>query len=264
MIITIKPFSVALWGPLAIHGYGIAVFLGVFLAYYALTHDTICKTLIDKDLLDKLVSQSIIVGFLGGRLLHIISERHTFSLSTACAPWIGGFSILGTVISIAFYIIYSTRKYKIALMPLIERIALYAPLAHALGRLGCWWAGCCFGVITSASALVSCSYTGNTAGAPCDSLLMPIQLYSAVWYIALFIVLKVLTTRIRTSSQMILGTYLLGVSGERLVLDFWRGDRIMTFSSMLSVHQWIALMLCFLGVCVLLADKNLCKSYSIK
>jgi phosphatidylglycerol:prolipoprotein diacylglycerol transferase len=74
----------------------------------------------------------------------------------------------------------------------------------------------------------------------------PTQLYSTVFLFVIFLVLLTARPLFSKPGQLVL-LYLILESGERFVVDFWRGDREFIASSgfwgILSVHQYIAFIL---------------------
>ena len=87
-------------------------------------------------------------GFLGGRLMHVIYEEPTYYLENpwhVFAFWNGGFVFLGGLL-LSWLIVWLYCKYK--KLSFFEWADFYAPvlsLGHAIGRVGCTLAGCCFG-----------------------------------------------------------------------------------------------------------------------
>lgn len=137
-MITITPFSLPLFGPLAIHGYGIAIALAVgIFVYCSYTHFK-RSVPVSFDLVSGIITRSILVGIAGGRVLHIMSEWQSYSHFTDYfAIWNGGLSILGCIIALGIYVPYTVMKHKLPLFFALDTASLFAPLAHAIGRLGC-------------------------------------------------------------------------------------------------------------------------------
>lgn len=240
MIIT--PLIVPLVGPFAIHGYGIAIAFAL-VVFILLSYNHLRKYItITFDTATSILVRCIIVGLIGGRVLHVISAwDHYKTLIEVCALWSGGLSILGCMIAVSLYLPYTLWKNSIPVSRALDSAALYAPLAHALGRLGCLWAGCCFGCATDVPWAVT--YHGITAGAPVDIMLHPTQLYSALCFLILFFVMRYVIAKATNTPGVLASSYLIGMSTERFFLDFVRNDRVFLTESILSMHQWIALAL---------------------
>lgn len=243
MSFVVKPFVLPVCGQLGIHGYGLTVLAAVVLfctvlyvklkRIYPLSWETIGSVVVG----------SIGVGVAGGRLLYVLFDRDpTRGIIQIFEVWNGGLSILGVVAALCLYVPFKLKRKNIPLFPVLDIAAVCAPLAHAIGRLGCLWAGCCFGCGTAGSCAVT--YHGITAGAPIDSPLMPIQLYSALLLFVLFLALNVLVpVFLKKSPGVLVLLYIIGISLERFGTDFWRNDRQLGFLPFFSVYQWIALVL---------------------
>ena len=82
-------------------------------------------------------------------------------------------------------------------------------------------------------------YTNPEALAPLNISLHPTQLYSTGIFLALFVVLLILSKRTESRPGTLILLYGIGLASERFFVDFFRGDRIMVGA--LSFQQWIAL-----------------------
>jgi phosphatidylglycerol---prolipoprotein diacylglyceryl transferase len=154
--------------------------------------------------------------------------------------------VLGAILTIVLYSI--VRK-----MPLISVLDVFAaalPLGHAIGRLGCFAAGCCYGKPTALPWGVRFTNpaAAQVAGTPLDVHLHPTQLYEAGAEFVNFLVLVWVGARQRFKGQ-ILGTYLLLYGAERGTIEFFRGDpgRTMLFRDSLSLMQLVSIGLILTG-----------------
>ncbi len=134
----------------------------------------------------------------------------------------------------------SLRQYCAAVVPCV-------PLGHAFGRLGCFFAGCCYGRATDGPLGV------HFPAAGIDEAVIPTQLIEAGLNLCLFLLL------LRWADQSdrratILPRYLMSYAIIRFLLEFLRGDEIRGFFAFLSVSQWISVAL-FLG-CILWMSRN--------
>lgn len=111
------------------------------------------------------------------------------------------------------------------------------PLMHAVGRVGCFCAGCCYGL--PADPPLGIAFSG-AAAAPNGVPLLPVQLWEAGAELAIFILLIWYTGRV-TVPIRILRLYLLAYAPVRFVLEFFRGDAVRGIYGPLSTSQWISL-----------------------
>ncbi len=115
--------------------------------------------------------------------------------------------------------------------------AVVIPLFHAFGRVGCFFAGCCYGVEwkygISGRVLNSgvCEHTPR----------FPVQLAEAFLLLVLFSVLLVLFTKGKLQGRL-MAFYLCAYAVLRFILEFFRGDEIRGHLLFLSTSQWISLL----------------------
>ncbi len=182
---------------------------------------------------------SILAGCIGGRLLEVISEPllypHWYDWF---ALWQGGFSVLGSIIGIIITLPFYLKKIHVPIIPLFDLVAIYAPLCQSIARLGCFTAGCCYGVATHGICAVI--YTNPHTLAAHGIPIHPTQLYSSALLFGIFLFMYFIAQKICTKNGQLFTTYLILAALERFVVDFWRADRIM-ISNMMSFHQLVAL-----------------------
>ncbi|MCA9770096.1 prolipoprotein diacylglyceryl transferase [Candidatus Dependentiae bacterium] len=240
------------YGPFSINSFGvmIAIGLGIF-TWLTLRHPWREK-LISKDSFIQVLSIGTIVGIIGGRILFIISDwKYITRWYDIFAIWEGGFSLLGTVISIAFFLPMYLKKINIPILPFCDLVALHAPLLQSISRIGCFIAGCCYGSQTQ--LLWNITYTHHDAFAPLCIPLHPTQLYSAIGLFFIFLLMYFITQKLVTKPGQVLYSYLMLVSSERFIIDFFRGDReFYAFFHLFSIHQYIAFGIFFIASILLL------------
>ena len=116
----------------------------------------------------------------------------------------------------------------------LDIAALLIPLFHSFARVGCYFAGCCYGV-TAESAFFSAFRNGR----------VPVQLMEACFEMLLFIALCLLFFRSRAPRPHLLRIYLFCYALFRFIIEFWRGDVLRGFIGPLSFSQWISLPVLF-------------------
>ena len=100
----------------------------------------------------------------------------------------------------------------------INDILIIAPacitLAHGLGRIGCFFAGCCYGVETDSIFGVKFPHL--------DHNVYPTQLYEAMFLIILTAILSLLAFKYKNKYTMPI--YLASYGVFRFLIEFLRGD----------------------------------------
>jgi phosphatidylglycerol---prolipoprotein diacylglyceryl transferase len=242
-----------LYGPIGIYSYGLCIACAAFISVHAFTHDPRFKTL----KLESIFSSLFLIGTLsilvGGRILHLLTvHEDTVHLIDVISFWEPGFSVLGSLITVLICVPLFLYWQRIPVLPCIDLIATYAGLLQGISRLGCFFAGCCFGCPSKVGWAVS--YTDPTSIAPLYISLHPVQLYSAMLLLLIFIGMYTVGRHIlKKPGQQIL-VYVMLSSLERFTTDFWRGDRTFftALSISLSINQWIALFLIIISSIVFL------------
>lgn len=133
--------------------------------------------------------------------------------------WTWGMTFLGGLCGgvIGFLIPYfiMRKNIKFDIKPILIIAPLCITVAHCIGRVGCFLAGCCYGKETS-------SWIG--VDFPNDGLgkVIPTQLIEAIFLLILSIALAViiLVTKFKYTFLIYLGTY----SIFRFIIEFYRGD----------------------------------------
>ncbi len=244
------PKLLTLYGPFELNSYNTAIIIGIGIFMYCTSNHPALKKLMSRSAFFNLIIESALVGIIGARLLHLVSSWQEYSTWLSMLRlWDGGLSVLGAFIAIVSYGYWSLDRQGISFISVIDCAALYAPLIHAIARIGCFLVGCCHGAPTNVMWAVT--YTHPQVMAPLHVALHPSQLYSAGLFFLLFLILKAVsrTTWGNQSGHMIL-LYTLGMSLERFSVDFVRGDRIMLSYAPISFHQVVAGAL-FLGAITL-------------
>ena len=113
------------------------------------------------------------------------------------------------------------------------------PLFHAFGRVGCFLAGCCYGIPAPAGWL-GVTFPASAIEAPSGVPLLPVQLYEAAGCVLLFLLLDHLTDRGWPGGRL-LALYLALYAVFRFLLEFLRGDAVRGSLGPLSTSQVISL-----------------------
>jgi phosphatidylglycerol:prolipoprotein diacylglycerol transferase len=244
-----------IFGPFSIQIFGLFVAIGISLFIWLLSRDKQCKKIITADKLSTVILLSIICGIAGGRILYILEEYSSMdSFLDFISVWNGGLSVLGGFIAILVIIPWYLRMHKIPVLGLFDRVAIYAPLAHAIARIGCFIAGCCYGIQTSVAWSVL--YSSPTSIAPCGIFLHPTQLYSAGLLLIIFLLMRFVFDRYSLKTGSLLCIYLILTCSERFFVDFLRADHLPLQTNtplyLFSLHQLIALLLSITASVVLI------------
>lgn len=142
-------------------------------------------------------------------------------------------------------VLWSVRFTDYTVSDISEIIVPYVPLGHALGRIGCFLAGCCHG--TEYDGLFSVRYSNSLLGLDENVGYFPVQLVEALANILISAILLACAKGFKKKTDVTV-LYLMLYSAIRFCLEFLRGDVIRGSAGLLSTSQWISVALLF--VCV--------------
>jgi phosphatidylglycerol:prolipoprotein diacylglycerol transferase len=198
----------------------------------------------------------IVSALVGAKLLLVVVEWRRFSSGTGGLLNVhrsGGVFYGGLVTAVVFSLLY-LRKHKMPIWTVTDVFAPAIALGHVIGRMGCFFAGCCFGRPTTVPWAITfhSDFAAQNVGTPTGVPLHPTQLYEAG---AELIILGVLLGLERRSGRSFAGktfwTYLLLYGISRFVIEFYRGDPRGTVA-FLSTSQFVSLLIVPLAAVMLL------------
>jgi phosphatidylglycerol:prolipoprotein diacylglycerol transferase len=225
--------------------YGFLFAMAVLLAWWWFTRRT--RTLgVTEEQSFNMTFYSIIAGIVGAKLLLLVVDWRTF-VEQPGEIWsvlrLGGVLLGGVIAAALTFTIYALR-HKLPLFSLGDAAAAPMALAQAIGRLGCFSAGCCWGVEAEGSFAVTFSDPAahQQTGVPLDVALVPIQLVQMVNDLILTLVLTVLWRRRPEPPGTVFWVYILLYSLARGTIEFWRGDaaRGVYFDGLISTSQLLS------------------------
>ncbi len=214
-------------GPFTLHTYGVLVALG-FLAGITLALHLGKKEGFPKEKIVDIGFYSLLAAIVGSRLLFVVIEYKHFIENPIdiFKLWEGGLVFFGGLLLAFFVLVIYFKKH---VLPLWKTLDLFAPslaIGHAIGRLGCFSAGCCHGKPTNVPWGITFDNPDSLAilGTP----LHPTQLYESGSELVIFIFLMLLRRR-KSFNGQIFWSYVLLYSVARFIIEFFRGDRARGF-----------------------------------
>src|SRR5581483_4014843 len=206
--------------------YGVLVALGFLLALW-LTVRLARRAKLPGEQITNLAIYCALAGLVGAKLFMVLFDfkaywddpASLFSLSTlqSAGVYQGGFLL--AILTAVWYM----RRNQLLVLATCDVFAPGIAVGQAIGRLGCFSAGCCWGTETHLPWAVTFSnpeayrLTGVTLGVP----LHPAQLYEAFADALIFFALYKMIARPHTSGTII-GWYLALYSVARFVIEFFR------------------------------------------
>ena len=185
---------------------------------------------------------------LGSKLLYLIleapdiilalSDENTDIMQYLLALAGGGFVYYGGMTG-AFVMTRQTARYfgrdpKETINQMIPAL----PLAHSIARLGCLAVGCCYGIETDSAWGIIYHHSEI---APNGVRLFPVQPAETAAELGIFLFL--LYRKSIKNDQRLASWYLALYAAARFILEFFRGDTARGIYGMLSVSQWISMLI---------------------
>ena len=211
-------------GPLTIHTYGALYALGIFTAV-ALSEYLYRRDGGEPEAIIDLALPVVIGTLIGARALFIIVEHEYYLRNPVeiIMVWKGGLVFYGGLMGGAIAFIITARVKKLELWHLADTVAPGVALGHALGRLGCFFAGSCYGRATDVPWAVIYSDPNSLARDIIGVPVHPTQLYSAAFLTLLSAILVFIGIRSTFKGQVI-ATYGILYGTFRFFIEFLRGD----------------------------------------
>ncbi len=128
-----------------IYTYGVLVALGALTAYW-LSLRLAKREGINPNHMENTVMLALLLGVIGGRLSYVIEHpEQVQSLKDIVAIWNGGMDFFGGLAGGILGVILGIRLYRMPFWKVADIGVVSLSIAHAIGRLGCTSAGCCYG-----------------------------------------------------------------------------------------------------------------------
>ncbi|XMB71550.1 prolipoprotein diacylglyceryl transferase [Mycoplasmatota bacterium WC30] len=173
--------------------------------------------------------------------------------SFGSVTFIGG--LIGGLAALILFIKYGYKESNKDLRKILNTIITGVVIAHAIGRIGCFFAGCCYGIPTESFLGVTFPH-GHSEGIS----VYPTQLFESIFLFILFILLN----KVKSFKNMETEVYLIGYGAFRVLNEFFRGDDrgsifgfITTqYNTYPSPSQYLSLIMVGFGVYLLLKRKK--------
>lgn len=234
-------FKIAMYGLCIVAG----IIAGIMAAYYYGDKHCISR----EDILFSSL-YGIIGVVVGGKIVYLIINtpliiekwdilishpEYLVSLFTAGFVFYGG--LAGALLGILIY----CKTYRLETKKILFCILPAVPLVHAFGRIGCFMAGCCYGIEYQGAGSVV--FKNSVAGgAPRGIPLFPVQILEVAVNLVIFAVLVIMMRNAKNLNQT-LTAYAILYAISRFLLEFLRGDVERGYLWNLSTSQWISLFL---------------------
>jgi len=238
-------------GPFTIHGYGVMIAIGILLAFW-LAEKLAKKYDLEYEKIDTFIFWILVWGWGCSKLTYCITVFDQFLKDPIAVLGSGGWVVYGGILGGLFGAWIWCKWHKWDFMHYFNILIPCVALAQAIGRIGCFFAGCCGGIETS--SWFGVSFPANSL-AWTTAKIIPTQLISSGGDFLIFLI----TYRILTKGKHpddTAGWYLMLYSIGRFFIEFIRGDLIRGQIGIFSTSQVFALFTFLLGAYLIWRRQN--------
>ncbi|GIL23721.1 MAG: prolipoprotein diacylglyceryl transferase [Bacteroidota bacterium] len=229
-------------GSITIYTYGFCIAMGALLGFLYMYRQGKKQYGITFDQSNNLFILLVVAGVVGGKLFMIFEDPSLY-LSQPKKLFSGsGFVFYGSLLTTIPVMLWYFKKIKVPVLGMLDVMAAVTCIVHGFGRIGCFMAGCCYGLPTD--GFLSVVFTNPVCQAePLNTPLYPTQLFEATFIFSLLILLFVLKKKKQFDGQLFL-IYLMVYAAGRAILELFRGDmeRGFLINKVLSNSQFISIL----------------------
>ncbi len=201
-------------------------------------------------------------GLFGAKLLYLLVsctdihqmfQTYGITWDTVSSILEGGFVFYGGLLGgLAVLAVYTHRQQQ-PMQRYLICIAPAVPLAHAFGRIGCFFAGCCYGIPFDPP--IGICLKNAISDAPKDIPLFPVQLLESGLNLILALMLQICFRKLQKKEHVI-PFYLLAYAIIRMVTEQFRYDTERGIWLRLSTSEWISIGIFLCGLVILFLQKH--------
>ncbi len=227
-------------GPFTIHVYGLMIAIG-FLSALGLCLFRAKKEDLDTEFIWTLFFYIVIGGLIGAKLMFVIVEFPNWIKDISLLKdVINGFVVYGGILGGIFAGWLCCHKHKVSFLKHFDLVMPSVSMAQGFGRIGCLFAGCCYGRETNSAFSIIYKHSDF---APTGVKLIPTQIISSIGDFALFGILLFYASR-HPKDGRIAAAWMVLYSIGRYIVEMLRNDdrgglRMFSTSQIISVGMVI-------------------------
>ncbi len=218
-------------GPFTLHTYGVMISLAILASIYLASYLGDREGIQKKHIWD-LGFIVIISAVIGSKLLLVLTSldyylsdlSRLFSVEFLRAGGVFYGGLLGAIAGCYFFL---RKNPSVSFLRIADIAAPAIPLGQAIGRIGCFSAGCCWGSHSELPWAVTFSndYAHGLTGVPLHEAIHPVQLYESFsWLLLFLILLAALRKKTFPVPGQLFAVYLISFGIIRFIMEFFRGE----------------------------------------
>ena len=230
---------------LEIKFYGLLIALGMVLGVFVACKLAKYRNLKSDDII-LLALYVLPLAVIGARLYYVIFSEHSYTFLEIFEIWNGGMAIYGGVIGGAIGVVLYCVIHKKNFIDVADIAVVALILGQGIGRIGCYFAGCCYGIEVTDPAFMWFPLSTQINGVWQLSTFF----YESICdFIIFFVFLWCFRKKVRTRGVM-LSLYLISYGAVRCIIETFRGDSL--YIGTMKVSQLLSLILMVVGIILLL------------
>lgn len=233
-------------GVLSFPTFQIILLIAVFICSFALLKSKLLNMNCFEELIE-VAAVSLVFAAIGGKILFFVVMKMQ-GLKTGWECLTGGFVFYGGLIGGTVGIVLCSKHFSRRVKEYTDIMAMILPLGQALGRIGCFLNGCCYGCDYNGPLSVAYPVSGTVR------CVFPVWFLEAVICLLIFIQLNYLCKSRKAGYRTAI--YFIEYGITRFLLEFLRGDEIRGYLSVLSVSQAISIAVVIIGIITIIQTKN--------
>lgn len=199
------------------------------------------------------------LAIIGARLYYVTFSGQSYSFGEIFRIWDGGMAIYGGVIGGAIGVLLFCLIHKKNFLDVADVVAPSLILGQAIGRIGCYFAGCCYGIEVTNENLMWFPLSTQINGVWHLSTFF----YESLWDFLLFIILLILLKKNKMRYRgSIIAFYLIGYGTGRAWIEALRGDSL--YIGAIKVSQFLSIFLIIAGIAIIVVNYILVKKQKCK
>ena len=217
-------------GSFQIYSYGVMMAVAVVVCSVLLSRDARSQGISSEEIYD-FVFWIVLSGIIGARIFFVFLNFPFFwehpteiiMVQKGGLAWQGSL-IVGTAVTLTYI-----RRKRWPLGKTLDMIAPYAALGQSIGRIGCFFNGCCYG----REVFWGIYFPTHMAR------LHPTQLYDSIGLFLIYLILRKFRGAVTAPGRIFIA-YLLFASAQRFIIEFFRADHETVWGGF-SIFQWVSL-----------------------
>jgi phosphatidylglycerol:prolipoprotein diacylglycerol transferase len=233
---------------LTVHTYGVLVAAG-FLLGLGLAVRQAGKEGIPPNKIVDLGFYILLSALIGSRLFYVMINASHYMKNPLdiFKVWEGGLVFYGGLLLAVPTVLWYVKKNTLGVWNIADMFAPSLAIGHAIGRVGCFYSGCCYG--KPAEGLPwAVTFTDPQSLALIGVPLHPTQLYESLGEFIIFFMLIILRKYKSFNGQLFM-TYIILYSVLRFIVEFFRGDAARGFiSPLISLSQGVSILMFLVAI----------------